>query len=144
MKKFKIYLLLLLIPLLAFSDLNIEKVNGVLSSIKSDKKALTYYTADKSFMNKLKVPKTNSSKKADVLLFPKNKKVKKVIIVNSYSELKHNKKSIGAIYVKKGRTQIIFVSERLKAKGLKLPSKYNKYLIKESYLCPLCLLNLTK
>jgi len=139
MKKSNIYLLLLM-PLLAFSDLNIEKVNGVLSSIKSHNKPLTYYTANIKFMNKLSILKSNSSKKADVLLFPTNKKVKKTIIVNSYSDLKNNKKSIGAIYMKKGRTQIMFVDERLKAKGLTLSAKYSKYLIKESYLCPLCLL----
>ena len=143
MKKSRIYLFLL-IPLLAFSDLNIEKVNGVLSSIKSNNKSLTYYTTDKSFLNKLKVPKAKSLNKADVLLFPKNKEVKKAIIVDSYSDLKNNKKSIGAIYVKKGRTQIMFVDERLRARGLKLSPKYKKYLIKESYLCPICLLNLTK
>jgi len=139
MKKSNIYVLLL-IPLLAFSDLNIEKVNGVLSSIKSHNKPLTYYTSDIQFMNKLSVSKSNSSKKADVLLFPTNKKVKKTTIVNSFKDLKNNKKSIGAIYIKKGRTQIMFVDERLKAKGLKLSPKYSKYIIKESYLCPLCLL----
>jgi len=139
MKKLNIYVLLL-IPLLAFSDLNIEKVNGVLSSIKSHNKPLTYYTADTKFMNKLNIHKSNSLKKADILLFPRNKKVKKTMIVNSYSDLKNNKKSIGAIYMKKGRTQIMFVDERLKAKGLKLSPKYSKYIIKESYLCPLCLL----
>ena len=139
MKKSNIYVVLI-IPLLAFSDLNIEKVNGVLSSIKSDNNPLTYYTADTKFMNKLHIPKSDSSQKADVLLFPKNKKVKKTMIVNSYSDLKNNKKSIGAIYMKKGRTQIMFVDERLKAKGLKLSPKYSKYIIKESYLCPLCLL----
>jgi hypothetical protein len=139
MKKSNIYLLLL-VPLLAFSDLNIEKVNSVLSSITLDNKPLTYYISDEKFMNKLSILKTSSSKKADVLLFPIDKKVKKMIIVNSYNDLKNNKKSIGAIYIKKGRTQIMFVDERLKAKGLKLSTKYGNYIIKESYLCPLCLL----
>jgi len=139
MKKSNIYVVLI-IPLLAFSDLNIEKINGVLSSIKSDNRPLTYYASDIGFMNKLNISKVNSPKKADILLFPKNKKVKKIIIVDSFNDLKNNKKSIGAIYTKKGRTQIIFVEERLKAKGLKLSPKYSEYIIKESYLCPLCLL----
>jgi len=139
MKKSNIYVLLF-IPLLAFSDLNMEKVNGILSSIKSNNKSLTYYTSDIQFISKLKILKSNSPKKADVLLFPKSKKVKKTTIVNSFNDLKNNKKSIGAIYIKKGRTQIIFVDERLKAKGLELSPKYSKYIVKESYLCPLCLL----
>jgi len=139
MKKSNIYVVLI-IPLLAFSDLNIEKMNGVLSSIKTDNRPLTYYTSDIQLMNKLNISKTNSPKKADILLFPKNKKVKKTIIVDNFNDLKNNKKSIGAIYIKKGRTQIIFVDERLKAKRLRLSSKYSKYVVNESYLCPLCLL----
>ena len=139
MKKSNIYLLLLM-PLLAFSDLNIEKVNLLLSSIRLHNKPLTYYSTDKNFINKLIVLKANSYKRADVVLFPKNKKVKKSIIVDNYSDLKNNKKSIGAIYIKKGRTQIIFIEERLRAKGLKISSKYSDYIIKESYLSPLCYL----
>jgi len=141
MKKLKIYLFLL-VPLVAFSDLNIEKVNGVLSSIESNQnKPLTYYSDKTAFINKLKIKKTNSPQKANIILFPKNKDNKKDIIVDSFEKLKNNKKSIGAIYVKKGRTQIIFVKERLEKRGLKLPKKYNKYLIKKSYLCPICLLD---
>jgi len=139
MKKLNIYVVLI-IPLLAFSDFNIEKINGVLSSIKSKNRLVTYYISDVEFINKLNIPKTTSPKKADILLFPQNKKVKKTIIVDNFNDLKNNKKSIGAIYIKKGRTQIIFVDERLKAKRLRLSSKYSKYIIKESYLSPLCLL----
>ncbi|MCK4441454.1 MAG: hypothetical protein KAU90_05570 [Sulfurovaceae bacterium] len=139
MKKSNIYLLVF-VPLLAFSELNMERVNLLLSSLKLHNKPLTYYSTDKIFMNKLTVLKADSSKKADIILFPKNKKVKKTIIVNNYNDLKNNKKSIGAIYMKKGRTQIMFVDERLKAKGFNLSSKYSSYIIKESYLCPLCLL----
>ncbi len=140
MKKQKIYLLLLL-PLLSFADLNIERVNSVLSAIKLNNKSPSYYTTNKSFLTKLKVPKSKSVKSADILLFPKNKNTKKMVIVDSYSNLKKNQKSIGAIYMKKGRTQIMFVDERLKAKGLKLSNKYKKYIIKECYLKELCFLN---
>jgi predicted GTPase len=140
MRKKDIYLLLF-IPLLAFSDLNIERVNSILSAIKSNNKSISYFTADKSFFTKLNVPKSKSMKNADVLLFPKDKNSKKVVIVDSYSTLKKNENSIGAIYIKKGRTQIMFVEERLKAKGLELSSEYKKYIIKECYLKELCFLN---
>ncbi len=140
MKKQKLYVLLI-IPLLSFADLNIERVNSVLSAIKLNNKSPSYYTTNKSLLTKLKVPKSKSVKSADILLFPKNKNTKKMIIVDSYNTLKKNEKSIGAIYIKKGRTQIMFVDERLKAKGLKLSSKYKKYIIKECYLKELCLLN---
>ncbi len=139
MKKQKIYLLLL-IPLLSFADLNIEQINSVLSAITLKHKSPSYYTTNKSFLTKLKISKSKSIKNADILIFPKNNNSKKIIIVNSYNNLKKNEKSIGAIYMKKGRTQIMFVDERLKAKGLKLSNKYKKYIIKECYLKELCFL----
>ncbi|SFV51829.1 hypothetical protein MNB_SV-12-421 [hydrothermal vent metagenome] len=139
--KIKYLYILLLAPLLSFAELNIEKVNEALSSIESDKK-LSYFSNNKSLMTKLKITKTDSIKKADILLFPKNKSSKKIIIVDSYSELKKDKKSIGAIYVKKGRTQIMFVDERLKKNGLRISN--SKYRINECNLNPICFLNLTK
>jgi len=45
-----------------------------------------------------------------------------------------------AIYLKKGRTQIIFVKERLKNNGLDLPKAYKKHLINECKLNLLCFL----
>ena len=137
--KTKYLYMLLLTPLFLFADLDIEKVNEALVSIKSDKK-LSYFSNDKKFLTKLKIPKTTSIKNADIILFPKEKNSKKIVIVNSYSELKKNKKSIGAIYIKKGRTQIMFVDERLKKNGLKIVNK--KYEINECHLNPICFLNL--
>jgi hypothetical protein len=140
MRKQKIYVLLVL-PLLTFADLNIEQINSVLSAIKSNSKQISYYTADKSLFTKLHLHKSTSQENADILLFPKNQHSDKMIIVDSYSSLKKSKSSIGAIYIKKGRTQIMFVEERLKAKGLELPNKYKKYIIKECYLKEFCFLN---
>jgi len=140
MKRKYLYILLLT-PLLTFAELNIEKVNDALISIKSDKK-LSYFGNDKSLMNKLKIKKTSSLKKADILLFPKDKSSKKIVIEDSYKKLKNNKESIGAIYVKKGRTQIIFVEERLKKNGLRISNE--RYRISECHLSPICFLELTK
>ncbi|NEW59932.1 hypothetical protein GSY74_01435 [Sulfurovum sp. bin170] len=139
--KTKYLYMLLLAPLLSFAELNIEKVNEALSSIESNKK-LSYFSNNKNLLTKLKIKKTASIKKADILLFPKSKSSKKIIIVDSYSKLKENKKSIGAIYVKKGRTQIMFVDERLKKNGLRISNK--KYRISECHLNPICFLKLTK
>jgi len=139
--KTKYLYILLLTPLLTFADLNIEKVNDALSSIKSDKK-LSYFSNDKTLLTKLKINKTTSRKKADILLFPKSKSSKKIVIEDSYSKLKKHRDSIGAIYVKKGRTQIIFVEERLKKNGLTISNK--RYRISECHLNPICFLKLTK
>jgi len=139
--KTKYLYILLLAPLFSFADLDIEKVNDALSSIKSNKE-LSYFSNDKKFLTKLNIPKSNSIKKADIILFPEGENAKKIVIVNSYSKLKKDKESIGAIYVKKGRTQIMFVDERLKKNGLKIINK--KYQINECHLNPICFLKLTK
>jgi hypothetical protein len=140
MKKQYTYLLLL-IPIILFAGLDIQQVNSVLSAIKLKDKSPSYYTTDKSFLTKLKVPKSKSIQNADILLFPENRDVKKILIVDNYDKLQKNQKSIGAIYMKKGRTQIIFVDERLKAKGIRLSRKYRKYIMRECYLKELCFLN---
>ena len=140
MKKQNIYLLLLL-PLLLSADFNIERINSVLSAIKFNNKPLLYYTTDTSFLNRLTIPKSNSLNSADIIIFPKINEGKKSVIVDCFNGLKKYKNSIGAIYIKKGRTQIMFVEERLKAKGFELPDKYKQYIIKECYLKELCFLN---
>ncbi len=133
--------LLLYIPLLLFSDLNIEKINAVLSNIKLNNNPIIYYSKSKSFFSKLNVKKSNSIDGANIIIFPKKNGIDKMSIVDSYAKLRQNSNSIGAIYIKKSRTQIIFVDERIKTKGLKLSNKYNKYIIKECYLNGFCFLN---
>jgi hypothetical protein len=140
MKKKYLYALIFT-PLLLLADLNIEKVNDALSNIKSDK-SLAYFSNNKTLLTKLKVSKTDSINKADVLLFPKKKNSKKIVIVDSYNKLKEDKNSIGAIYIKKGRTQIMFIAERLKKKGLKMTN--SEYRISECHLNPICFLKLTQ
>jgi len=143
MKRKYIYLLFV-IPIFAFCDLNIDKVNRVLSGLKAAK-SLTYYNANASLLNKFKARESKlvftSKKKADILLFPSSSQGSKPMIVDSYDTLKKNKKTIiGAIYTKKGRTQIFFVRERLKAQGMHLVPSMEQYLIDECYLNSLCLL----
>jgi hypothetical protein len=89
----------------------------------------------------LKTLKSKSPKDADILIFPTNGDMGRMVIVDNYETLKKNRDSIGAIYIKKGRTQIIFVKERLEAKGLKLPKEYDRYIIKECYIKEVCFLN---
>ncbi len=137
--KTNIYLLLY-IPLFLFSDLNIEKINAVLSNIKLNNNPVIYYSKNKSFFSKLNVKKSNSINEANIIIFPKKKSTNKMSIVDSYDKLKENSNSIGAIYIKKGRTQIIFVDERMKNNALKLSNIYNKYIIKECYLKEFCFL----
>ncbi len=133
MKKQNIYLVLY-IPLLLFSDLNIDKISSVLSAMRLNGNPVIFYSENRRFFNRLKVKKSDSVQEANVIIFPNKKHKNKIAIVDSYSKLKSNHNSIGAIYIKKGRTQIIFIDERIKAKDIKLYYKYNKYIIKEHYL----------
>jgi len=134
-------ILILLIPFLGFANLNIEKINEILSSILQDGKSVLYFSHDKSFISKLSIPKASTIEDANIIIFPISKLKDKLTIVNSFEKLKEDKNSIGAIYLKKGRTQILFVEERLKKNNLEIAPKYNRYIIKECYLTELCLFN---
>jgi len=137
----KSLLLILLIPIIGFSSYNIGKINEILSAIKKEGKILSYFSSDTDFISKLSIKKSQDPNSADIIIFPKGNISNKSVIVHSFNGLKTNKNSIGAIYLKKGRTQIIFVEERLKKKGLFLSTKYQRYIIKECYLTELCLFN---
>jgi hypothetical protein len=135
-------ILVIFLPIIAFSDLNMSEVNSVLLNIHASKE-LKYYSSDINSAIDKKI-KFTSFDDADILLFPKKTDTQKIIdnkiaIVSSYQELKDNNNSIGAIYLKKDRTQIIFIKERLKNKGLTLVKKFNKYIVPVCYLTTDCL-----
>jgi len=127
--------------LFAFAGLDIPKVNFALSSIKLSKvssKPLKFYNNNRSLNLNKKLTFTSQSS-ADIVLFPTKKKINKALVVDSYKALKRYKNSIGAIYVKKGRTQIVFVKERLEKNGFNLREVAKKYLIQECKLEAICL-----
>ena len=134
----KIIMPLFFIPIFALAELDIDKLNNVLLSIKSSHE-LKFYSSevDEKIDKSLKFTSLND---ADIILFPEEINNKKMMIVHSFKELKANKNSIGAIYLRKGRTQIIFVKERLENNGLVLPKFFNKYIISTCQLNPTCLL----
>jgi hypothetical protein len=139
MKKF--INILIIFPLFAFAGLDIPKVNSALSSIKSSTVSsvpLKFYNNNMS-LNLNDELKLTSQSSADIVLFPKRKKINKAFVVDSYKALKKYKNSIGAIYIKKGRTQIVFVEERLKDNGFDLTKMAKKYLIQECKLQSICL-----
>ena len=129
---------LLVIPMFLMAGLDIPKVNKVLMSLKS-LTPLKFYNANKSIDLDDNLHFT-SFENANIILFSNGRDKNKLAIVNSYKELRRSKNNIGAIYVKKGRTQIIFIEERLLEHGLSLPSSFQKNLLSECQLNPLCLL----
>jgi len=132
---------IIILPILAFSSLDISKINNALSSIQSSSslsEPLKFYSTSKQLdlMEKLHFTSRNN---ADIILFPKKKKIQKAFVVDSYGALKEYEQSIGAIYIKKGRTQIIFVRERLENNGFDMTKTSNKYIIRECQLRSICL-----
>jgi hypothetical protein len=142
--KFKSIFLILIVPIFGFSKFDMEQINKVLSSIKMDNKKVELYSPNFKFMSKLYIDnKTKQLDRANIVIFPTPDIKDKITIVDSKDRLKKDKNSIGAIFVKKGRTQIIFVKERLDKKKIKIllkdKEKEKEYVIKECFLKNLCL-----
>ncbi len=136
-KRLLILLILLILPMFLFAELNVAKVNKTLLGIKAQR-PVSFYNANSNFNLQVGV-KVTSIQKADIILFPKEIPSNKAIIVNSYKALKLHKNSIGAIYLRKGRTQIVFVKERLNIYGLRLSKGFDKHLIQQWQLNPVAL-----
>ncbi len=129
----------LFLPIVTFAGLDMNEVSRVLLGIHASKE-LKYYsdTINNSIDDKIKF---TSFEDADIVLFPRENFNNNIMIVNSYEALKENKNSIGAIYLKKNRTQVIFIKERLKDKGITLESKFNKYMVSSCHLHANCVCN---
>ena len=138
----KILISLLILPIFAFAGLDLSKVNETLEGIMANKD-LSFYSGDSNIKLRGKL-KIATLENADIVIFSKHIKSKQVTIVNSYKELQSNKNSIGAIYLKKGRTQIVFIKERLDEHGLVLSHGLKKHLIHEWQLDKLALLKKLK
>ena len=54
-----------------------------------------------------------------------------IVFVTDYRLLKESKDIVGAFYWRKGRTQLLFIKDRLKAKNIILPAEYKQYIIDE-------------
>ena len=126
----------LFLPIVTFAGLNMNEVSRVLLGIHASKE-LKYYSAkiNNSIDEKIKF---TSLEDADIVLFPRENFNNNIMIVNSYEALKENKNSIGAIYLKKDRTQVVFIKERLEDKGISLESKFNNYMVSACHLRSTC------
>ena len=130
----KVLIVLSVLPLIVFASINVKKVTNVLLNINANK-PIKFYNANEKIdlSNNMKF---TSLENANIVLFSLKDYTSKMTIVDSYEKLKLNKNSIGAIYLKKGRTQIVFVKERLEANGLTLSAKFKKHLLHEWQLNP--------
>ena len=89
---------------------------------------------------------TNTVKSADVILVTDARMLERVLkqkasvshtdkkmilFATSYRLLKASKEVVGAFYWKKGRTQLLFVKDRLKAHGIVLSDEYKRFIVDE-------------
>jgi len=134
----KLLTVLLVLPLMLFAGIDVQKVRNTLLNINANKPIKFYNANEKINLSNMRL---TSLKNANIVLFSSKKYTSKMTIVDSYKKLKLNKNSIGAIYLKKGRTQIVFIKERLERNGLKLNAKFKKHLLHEWQLSPKLLMN---
>jgi len=134
----KLLTVLLVLPLILFAGIDVQKVRDTLLNINANKPIKFYNANEKINLSNMRL---TSLKEANIVLFSSKKYTSKMTIVDSYKKLKLNKNSIGAIYLKKGRTQIVFIKERLERNGLKLNVELKKHLLHEWQLNPQLLLS---
>jgi len=127
-------MILSMLPMLLSSNIDVQKVTNVLLHINATQ-PIKFYNANEKIdlTNRIKL---TTLEKANIVLFSDKAYGSKLTIVNTYKKLRLNKQSIGAIYLKKGRTQIVFIQERLERNGLKLNAKFKKHLLHEWQLNP--------
>ena len=56
---------------------------------------------------------------------------KMILFATNYRLLKASKEVVGAFYWKKGRTQLLFVKDRLKVHGIVLSDEYKRFIVDE-------------
>jgi len=105
------------------------------------KERFSVYTESKIYKNvfskskRIILSRTPSS--ADIILITKKDTLRKllkytkksILFTTKYNLLDNSDDIIGAFYWRKGRSQLLFIKNRLKKHGISLPGKYSKYII---------------
>ena len=116
----------------------------------SSKTPINVYTNDKEyrdvFLHSKKIVLSNTLEASDIalvtdertlknILYTKNSNrnfdKKPIIFVTNYHFLKISKEIVGAFYWRKGRSQLLFIKNRLKQHNITLPKEYQSFMIDE-------------
>lgn len=73
---------------------------------------------------------TNISGLDALKTLPKGEK-SPIVFVTEYQLLKKSEKIVGAIYWRKGRSQLLFLKNRLEKNNITLPAKYHKFIVEK-------------
>jgi len=143
-------LILLYAPLYALErESTLKMYHGIFEALSSQT-PINVYTNDKEyrdvFLHSKKIVLSNTLEASDIalvtdertlknILYTKNSNrnfdKKPIIFVTNYHFLKISKEIVGAFYWRKGRSQLLFIKNRLKQHNITLPKEYQNFMINE-------------
>ena len=142
MKKFLIILGFILSNLYAFDNITTIKVyNKIITSIFPKKETINIYVLNKKYIDlfeiSTKIHVVSDIKKASIALVTNENELYKIRKLNKKIMIFATKEKlifvdeliIGAFYWKKGRSQLLFIKDRLNKYHIKLPNEYDKFII---------------
>lgn len=123
--------------------------HGIFTALSS-KTPINVYTNDKEyrdvFLHSKKIVLSNTLETSDIALVTdertlkdilytkysnRNCNKKPIIFVTNYHFLKISEDVVGAFYWRKGRSQLLFIKNRLKQYNITLPKEYKSFMIDE-------------
>ena len=149
MRKIFIVLILLYGDLYALErESTLKMYHGIFSALSS-KTPIHVYTNDKEyrdvFIHSKKIVLSNTLEESDIALMTEERALdnslyrinhigsgkKPVIFVTNYHFLKISEEIVGAFYWRKGRSQLLFIKNRLNEHNITLPQEYQSFTIDE-------------
>lgn len=133
---YKIVLICTLLSSLVFGDYKSRKVvDELIGSIVLNNQ-ISVYAQDKNLFNETQnFKQTFDCQDANVIIVENLRSVSKkcinkdkIIILTNYRSYQMNEEAIGAIFMQKGRLNLVFRQKRLKELSLYLPNKYKQYI----------------
>lgn len=150
MRKLFIVLILLHGPLYALERESTLKMYHSIFTALSSKTPINVYTNDKEyrdvFLHSKKIVLTNILEVSDIALVTDERTLKNIlytkysnrnfdkkpiIFVTNYQFLKISEEIVGAFYWRKGRSQLLFIKNRLRQHNITLPKEYQSFMIDE-------------
>lgn len=148
MRKIFILLILLYGHLYALERESTLKVYHEIFAALVSKPTITVYTDDKEyrkiFVTSKRMVLSGKPEKSDIILITNRstlfkimresqwaveKGEKPILFVTDYRLLKHSLDVVGAFYWKKGRSQLLFIKNRLDAYHIALPKEYEDFTV---------------
>lgn len=127
----------------------LKMYHGIFVALSS-KTPIHVYTTDKEyrdvFLHSKQIVLTDTLEESDIALVTEERTLKNilyvkstngeldkkpVIFVTNYHLLKTSNEVVGAFYWRKGRSQLLFIKNRLKSYNIILPTEYQSFMVDE-------------